>query len=82
MSDRAKTDATAPAADAFTTPGKWVIPGVSYVNPERRHCALCGRPIARRYWQETIAGTTRVFCDPAHALLKITYPLSTTGDAE
>jgi hypothetical protein len=54
--------------------GEWVTPAVSYVDPERRHCAHCGRPIARRYWQEAIGGAGQVFCSPDHAARFTTYP--------
>jgi hypothetical protein len=47
--------------------GEWVTPDVSYVEPSRRFCAYCGRPIARRYWRETTAAGDLAFCGPAHA---------------
>jgi len=55
--------------------GEWVTPPVSYVDPSRRFCQFCGRPIARKFWQvETKNGET-IFCDPAHAALYTTYPM-------
>ena len=54
--------------------GEWVTPAMSYVDPVRRSCALCGRPIARRYWLVEIAGEDRVFCEPQHAHFYTTYP--------
>jgi hypothetical protein len=57
-----------------TPGGEWVVPAVSYVDPVRRSCAFCGRPIARRYWRELREGAERIYCDPAHARLDVTYP--------
>ena len=78
------TDPAAPrfaltAADSATMAGEWIMPPVSYVDPRRRFCVLCGRPIARRYWQVAMEGTNRVFCDPAHADLYTTYPKRTNS---
>lgn len=56
--------------------GAWILPAVSYVDPTRRFCELCGRPIARRYWQIAIEERKRIFCDPTHADLYATYPRS------
>ncbi|HEU0114882.1 MAG TPA: hypothetical protein VFQ80_09400 [Thermomicrobiales bacterium] len=47
--------------------GEWIVPDISYVEPDRRFCAYCGRPIARRYWRETTPAGDRAFCHPAHA---------------
>jgi hypothetical protein len=58
------------------TDGEWVTPAVSYVDPRRRFCDLCGRPIARRYWQTRRGGEVGMYCDPAHAALRTTYPMS------
>jgi hypothetical protein len=54
--------------------GEWIMPPVSYVDPTRRFCELCGRPIARRYWQARTERGKGIFCDPAHAALYTTYP--------
>ncbi len=59
--------------------GRWVIPPVSYVEPMRIFCALCGRPIARRHWQAAPSGPTLPFCDPAHEELYVSYWLPTHG---
>ena len=56
--------------------GDWVTPPVSYVDPTRRFCQLCGRPIARRFWQARTERGEGIFCDPAHAALYATYPKS------
>jgi hypothetical protein len=60
--------------------GKWVVPPVSYVEPTRIYCALCGRPIARRHWRATPAGETLPFCDRAHEELYRTYWIPTYGE--
>jgi hypothetical protein len=53
---------------ASERPGEWITPEVSYVEPNRRFCAYCGRPIARRYWRVgTLAGEL-AYCEPAHAV--------------
>ena len=64
----------APASE--TSEGRWVRPAVSYVDPMRRFCDLCGRPIARRFWQVKTGSGEGVYCDPAHARLHTTYPVS------
>ncbi len=61
------------------TTSEWVTPPVSYIEPRRIFCALCGRPIARRYWRDAPAGEARPFCDPSHADLYATYWLPTYG---
>jgi hypothetical protein len=60
--------------------GEWITPSVSYVEPKRRFCALCGRPIARRYWRAAPTGEFLPFCEPAHVDLYLTYWLPTYGD--
>ena len=55
--------------------GRWVEPEVNYVDPERRFCAYCGRPIARRFWEARVgAGEVAAYCSPEHAERKATYP--------
>ena len=54
-------------AHEHSAAGAWIEPEVSYVDPARRHCHLCGRPIARRYWSVLVAGEALAFCDPDHA---------------
>jgi hypothetical protein len=56
--------------------GEWIMPPVSYVDPTRRFCEFCGRPIARRFWRVATERGEGVFCDPAHAGLDATYPKS------
>jgi hypothetical protein len=64
-----------------TATGEWIVPPVSYVEPLRIFCALCGRPIARRYWQAAAAGEPLPFCDPEHEEKYRTYWLPTYGNA-
>ncbi len=61
---------------AIGVTGEWISPEVNYVNPNRRFCAFCGRPIARRYWQSGNGHESRVFCNAEHAVLYTTYPNS------
>jgi hypothetical protein len=56
--------------------GEWVTPLVSYVDPERRFCAMTGRPIARRYWRVTVGGRELAFSDRQAAVRYATYPRS------
>jgi hypothetical protein len=58
--------------------GYWVTPAVSYVDPVRRFCAYCGRPIARRYWERVENGREMGYCSPAHAA-HTTYPIRSAG---
>jgi hypothetical protein len=60
----------------------WVTPEVSYVDPARRFCQFCGRPIARRFWKVETRGDVAIFCDPAHADLYATYPMSSKLDSK
>lgn len=62
--------------------GEWVTLPVSYIEPHRIFCALCGRPIARRYWRDDPAGELRPFCGPPHADLYLTYWLPTYGGTQ
>jgi hypothetical protein len=62
-----------------TEDGEWVTPAVSYVDPVRRSCELCGRPIARRYWRVIREGRELVYCQPEHARLSATYPRSSAS---
>jgi hypothetical protein len=60
--------------------GQWVMPDVSYVEPMRIFCALCGRPIARRHWRAAPEGVELPFCDPSHEDLYVEYWLPTYRD--
>jgi len=67
------------SATESTIEGTWVTPKVSYVEPLRNACALCGQPIPRKYWQATIDGKTRIFCTPTHAEMYVSYWIPTHG---
>jgi hypothetical protein len=66
MSDR-PTDAAHATSISPVADGRWVVPPVSYVDPERRFCAYCGRPLARRFWEQATRVGAQAFCDPTHA---------------
>ena len=70
------------AASEANAAGEWITPPVSYVDPARRFCELCGRPIARKFWQARTERGEGIFCDPAHAALYATYPKSTNPHAD
>jgi hypothetical protein len=65
-----------PASGTAISGGEWFMPAVSYVDPRRRFCQFCGRPIARRFWQAETKRGVGIFCNPAHAALEATYPKS------
>ena len=62
--------------------GEWITPTVSYVEPQRIACALCGRPIARKYWRASIDEQHLAFCEPDHAGLYVSYWIPTYGNGE
>lgn len=65
--------------DSRNTPGFWTEIDVSYVDPQRRSCALCGRPLAKNIWREEIEGCELDFCEPSHAALYQSYWLPLYG---
>lgn len=67
------------ASTATGNSGQWVTMDVGYVDPQRRSCALCGRPLARRIWREEVEGNTLEFCEPAHVALYRDYWLPIYG---
>ncbi|MGD9712119.1 MAG: hypothetical protein AB7V46_08655 [Thermomicrobiales bacterium] len=71
---------TTEASDACVRDGEWIELPVSYVDPARVSCDLCGRPIARKFWREVIEGRDLRFCEPGHAELYESYWLPTYGD--
>jgi len=75
MSAHPNGDDTGSTPSDAASAGGWVTPPVSYVDPTRRFCQLCGRPIARRFWQVETERGAAIFCDPAHAALDATYPV-------
>ncbi len=54
--------------------GRWIEPEVNYVDPVRRFCAFCGRPIARRFWETKGKSGATAYCSPEHAQRNATYP--------
>ena len=71
--DRVESESK-PRSHLVNGTGDWVMPPVSYVDPTRRFCEFCGRPIARKFWQAKTERGAGIFCDPAHAALHATYP--------
>lgn len=63
------------AAEITGTAGRWIIPAVNYVDPVRSFCALCGRPIARKYWVVGEVEEGEKYCTPEHAARHTTYPI-------
>jgi hypothetical protein len=49
--------------------GEWIVPAVSYVDPQRRFCRYCGRPIARGFWRTWSGDEPMTYCDARHAEL-------------
>jgi len=62
--------------------GGWVVDEVSYVDPVRAFCDLCGRPLTRRYWRVERAGRVLRYCEPAHAGMDIAARGSDTENAD
>ena len=52
------------------------------VDPIRRACAYCGRPIARRYWRERGHDGDLAFCGPEHAAMYASGATQPTLEAE
>ena len=59
--------------------GDWVTIDVGYVDPQRRSCAFCGRPLARKIWRQMIQGEVLDFCEPRHVTLYRSYWLPLYG---
>ena len=62
--------------------GAWVTLEVGYVDPQRRSCAFCGRPLATKVWREEVAGNMLDFCDPDHVARYYTYWLPLYGETK
>jgi hypothetical protein len=76
-----REDRTAMSTGDGERDGEWIVPAVSYVEPARRFCAYCGRPIARRFWRERTPAGDLAFCQPAHAAMyasSAAHPAQTT----
>ena len=62
--------------------GEWKHTEISYLKANRAACALCGHPIARRYWACEVEGVERMFCSHDHELLYRTYWIPCYGKAD
>jgi hypothetical protein len=59
--------------------GEWKRNEISYLRANRDVCALCGHPIAIRYWGADVNGKAEMFCSPAHEQLYHDYWLPRHG---
>ena len=62
--------------------GEWRSAEISYLKANRNACALCGHPIAVRYWGAEIDGVPQMFCSPEHEQLYHDYWLPRYGAKE
>ena len=62
-----------------TDVGEWKRNEISYLKANRDACALCGHPIATRYWGAEVEGAARVFCSPDHEAKYVSYWLPRHG---
>ncbi len=62
--------------------GEWARGEISYLKANRAACALCGRPIAIRYWAAEVGGVEHTFCSPEHERLYRDYWLPRHGAKE
>ncbi len=53
--------------------GEWKHNEISYLKANRAACALCGHPLARRYWAAPVDGVELMFCSPEHERLFHSY---------
>jgi hypothetical protein len=53
--------------------GEWRSNEISYLEPHRVVCELCGQLVPGRHWVQQIDGADRVFCNPQHAEKYISY---------
>jgi hypothetical protein len=44
--------------------GEWRRRTMAWWDPPDDHCALCGRPLAARFFAATVAGAEARFCSP------------------
>ena len=59
--------------------GEWKAGEISYLKANRAACALCGHPIAIRYWGAEVNGVEQTFCSPDHERLYHDYWLPRYG---
>ena len=62
--------------------GEWRQAEISYLKANREACALCGHPIAVRYWGAELDGEELKFCSPDHERLYHDYWLPRYGAKE
>jgi hypothetical protein len=62
--------------------GEWRESEIGYLEPYRVVCELCGQLVPGRYWLQTAAGASRVFCNPDHAAKYESYWLPRHGQEE
>ena len=60
----------------------WEQNEISYLRANRDSCALCGHPIAIRYWGAVVDGVALKFCSPEHERLYHDYWLPRYGAKE
>jgi hypothetical protein len=65
-----------------TDVGEWKQNEISYLRANREACALCGHPIAVRYWGADVNGKPEMFCSPEHEQLYHDYWLPRYGAKE
>jgi hypothetical protein len=59
--------------------GEWRSNEISYLEPHRVVCELCGQLVPGRHWIEQVDGVERVFCNPQHAEKYVSYWLPRHG---
>lgn len=59
--------------------GEWRTNEISYLEPHRVVCELCGQLVPARHWVDEISGAEHVFCNPGHAEKYTTYWLPRYG---
>ena len=62
--------------------GDWLQNEISYLKANSDSCALCGHPIAVRYWGAEVDGARLKFCSPEHEQLYHDYWLPRYGAEE
>jgi hypothetical protein len=61
--------------------GEWQDTTISYLQPSKTICELCGQLVPGRHWLQEVAGRRRVFCNPDHAAKYESYWLPLYGEA-
>ncbi len=60
--------------------GEWRPSEISYLEPCKVVCELCGQLVPGRFWLEDIEGAERVFCNTDHARKYVSYWHPRYGD--